>query len=409
MTDPIATREEDRIVLPGLATAHSHAFQRALRGRTQRRASGGHSFWSWRGLMYDLASKLDPDSIYALSRMAYAELAMAGVTAVGEFHYVHHDRDGTPYADRTTLAEAVVRAARDVGLRISLLRVLYQRGGPGLGPEPGQRRFCDARVEDGLGDVETLATRLRDDPLVAVGVAPHSVRAVQREWIAEASRFTRSHRMPLHMHVSEQRREVIECEAEHGLRPLLVLDAEGVLDERFVAVHATHLLAEEAEALGRARSFACVCRTTERDLGDGWCNAAAILRAGARLCTGVDSHAVSDPFEEARAVELDDRSRSEERHAAAEAPELLWAATHGGYAAIGMEEACGEDRVVLDARDPALAGSDDALLDDAVVFGAGPRTVVEVDVAGEALVRDGVHRDYDAIRVAYEETLARMS
>lgn len=408
MTGPIATRDGDRIVLPGLATAHSHAFQRALRGRTQRRGSGGASFWSWRGLMYDLASKLDPERIYALSRMAYAELAMAGVTAVGEFHYVHHDRDGTPYDRRTVLAEAVVRAARDAGLRITLLRVLYHRGGPGMPVEEGQRRFCDGRVEDALGDVESLAALFHDDPCVAVGVAPHSVRAVPRGWIGEAATLARARRMPLHMHVSEQRREVVECQGEHGLRPVQMLDADGVLDDRFVAVHATHLTGDEIGALGRARSFVCVCRTTERDLGDGLCEASALLGAGARLCTGVDSHAISDPFEEARAVELDDRSRAEERHVAAEAPELLRAATAGGYAAIGMEGMAGEDRVVLDARDPSLAGAEDALLDDAVVFGASPRAVMEVEVAGETIVRDGVHRDWDAIRVAWERTLAEM-
>jgi len=409
VSEPIARREGDRIVLPGLCTAHSHAFQRALRGRTQRRESGGASFWSWRGLMYDLASRLDPERIYALSRMAYAELAMNGVTAVGEFHYVHHQPGGAPYEDRTALAEAVVRAARDVGLRITLLRVLYHRAGPGLPPEPGQRRFCDDRVENALADVDALAERFRDDPCVAAGVAPHSVRAVPREWIAEASGFARSRRVPLHMHVSEQRREVVECEAEHGLRPVQLLDADGILDDRFVAVHATHLMADEIEALGRARSFVCVCRTTERDLGDGLCDAAPMLSAGARLCTGADSHASSDPFEEARAVELDDRSRSEARHVAAEAPALLHGATHGGYAAIGMAEACAEDRVVLDARDPSLAGAEDALLDDAVVFGASPRAVAEVDVAGQPVVRDGVHRDYDAIREAYERALADMS
>ena len=294
MSGSVARREGDRIVLPGVCTAHSHAFQRALRGRTQRRESGGASFWSWRGMMYDFASKLDPERIYALSRMAYVELATNGVTAVGEFHYVHHQPDGTPYADRTELAQAVVRAARDVGLRVTLLRVLYHRAGPGLPAEPGQRRFCDDRVEDALSDVDALAKRFRDDPCVAVGVAPHSVRAVPREWIGEASTFARAGRIPLHMHVSEQRREVVECEAEHGLRPMQLLDADTVLDDRFVAVHATHLTADEIDALGRARSFVCVCRTTERDLGDGLCDAAAMLAAGAQLCTGTDSHASSE-------------------------------------------------------------------------------------------------------------------
>lgn len=409
MTGSIARLEGSRVILPGLATAHSHAFQRALRGRTQRRASGGASFWSWRGLMYDLASKLDPERIYSLSKLAYAELALAGVTSVGEFHYVHHQADGTPYDDRIALADAVIRAARDVGLRITLLRVLYHRAGPGRAPEAGQRRFCDARLETALADVDALAARFASDPCVGVGVAPHSVRAVPREWLRETASFAAARRMPLHMHVSEQRREVVECEGEHGLRPVELLAEDGVLGPGFVAVHATHLTASESRALGEAGAWVCVCRTTERDLGDGLCDAAALVQAGARLCTGVDSHAVSDPFEEARAIELDDRSRAEARHVACEAAELLRAASENGYEAIGMAGKHVEDRVVLDAHDPALTGLDPELVDDAVVFAAGSRAVREVDVAGRPTVRDGVHPDYEPIREEWEKTLSELS
>jgi formiminoglutamate deiminase len=407
-SDPVARLDGDRILLPGIATAHSHAFQRALRGRTQRRVSGSASFWSWRGLMYALAEELDPERIYALSRFTYAELALAGVTAVGEFHYVHHQGDGTPYDDRIVLADAVVRAARDVGLRITLLRVLYHRAGPGLAPEGAQRRFSDASPDDALADVEAIATRFRDDPAVTVGVAPHSVRAVPRHWLREAASFARARRMPLHMHVAEQRREIVECEGEHGLRPVQLLAEDGVLDASFVAVHATHLLADEARTLGAAASFACVCRTTERDLGDGLCDAAALVAAGTRLCTGADSHAICDPFEEARAIELDDRSREEARHVAAEAPALLRALTHDGYAALGIEPACGDDRVALSASDPSLAGADPTLLDDAVVFGAAPRAVTDTTVLGRPVVRDGELAGYEAIRQAWEGTLASM-
>jgi len=262
----------DALSLPGLATAHSHAFQRALRGRTHRPLApsrGGASFWSWRGLMYELAAKLDPDTIYALSRYAYVELAMSGVTAVGEFHYVHHQPDGEPYDDRTALADAVVRAAIDAGLRVCLLRVLYQRPGLGRALEPTQRRFSDADVDDALRDVETLRARWAAEPRVRVGVAPHSVRAVPLEGVRAGAAFAEEHSLPFHMHVSEQRREVRECLAEHGRRPVQLLADEGVLTDRFVGVHATHLDAREIAALGASRAFACVCRTTERDLGDG--------------------------------------------------------------------------------------------------------------------------------------------
>ena len=385
----VARRDGDRLLLPGLATAHSHAFQRALRGRAQR-ARG--SFWSWRGLMYELASRVGPEDVEALSRFAFAELARAGVTAVGEFHYLHHQPDGTPYADRTELADAVIRAALEVGLRVALLRVIYERPGHGRAPEGAQRRFVDASLDDALADVEALAARWKDEPRVRVGVAPHSVRAVTLGSIVEAARFAEARALPLHMHVSEQRREIHECLAEHGARPVRLLADAGVLGPRFVAVHATHLAADEVRALGGA--FVCLCRTTERDLGDGLPPTHALVRAGARLCFGADSHASSDPFEEMRAAELDERSRTE-RRALLEAPALLEAASAGGYAAIGMAGLEREDEVALDARDDALAGARDATLDDAIVFGAGPRAVRGVRVGGAALALDATRARED--------------
>jgi formiminoglutamate deiminase len=402
------TRDGDSLILPGLATAHSHAFQRALRGRTQRRSGGGDSFWSWRGLMYQLAEGIDPESIYAISRLAYAELAAAGVTAVGEFHYVHHQADGTPYDDRVVLAEAVVRAARDAGLRICLLRVLYARAGAGKDPEGAQRRFSDGDVDLALADVDTLAARFADDEGVTVGVAPHSVRAVPRPWIAEAARFAAERNLPLHMHVAEQRRELEECIAEHGAPPVRMLAEDGVLSPSFVAVHATHLADDEIAALGDAGAFVCVCRTTERDLGDGLCNAAGLVEAGARLCTGVDSHAISDPFLEARAIELDDRSRAEARHVAAEAPALLEAASANGYGAIGMAGLHDDDQVELDGDDPALIGAGEPLLDDAVMFAASPRAVRQVRVSGKELLDGGRPRGWTEIRRGFEAALTRL-
>jgi len=397
------TREDEHLVLPGLATAHSHAFQRALRGRTHRRSAHGRSgsFWSWRGLMYQLAGALDPRSIYDLSRYAFVELAMSGVTAVGEFHYVHHQPDGTPYDDRTELADAVIRAALDAGIRVSLLRVIYQRPGLGRPLEPTQRRFSDDDVEDALKDVEALISRWAGEPRVTVGVAPHSVRAVPLEALREAAAFTDARGLPLHMHVSEQRREIHECLAEHGRRPVQLLADEGLLSERFVGVHATHLDAAEIRALGEARAFACVCRTTERDLGDGLPRLGDLLRSGARLCFGTDSHAIGDPFEEARAAELDERSRTEKR-ALVEPDALFDAASAEGYAALGMGGREREDVVRLDG--PELAGVD-APFEDAVIFAANARCVREVEVAGERLVEGGVHRAYDDARVKYEATL----
>lgn len=390
--------------MPGIASVHSHAFQRALRGRTQRRVQQAGSFWSWRGLMFALADRLDPSSIYDLSCYAFIELLLSGVTAVGEFHYVHHDRSGVPYGERTALADAVVRAAKDAGIRLTLLRVLYQRAGYGRALEPGQRRFVDVEPADAFADVAALARHA--GPTVKVGLAPHSVRAVTRQgWIACAE-HARHHGLVLHAHVSEQRRELHESLAEHGVTPVRLLGELGVLGPRFTGIHATHLAAGEAELLGEARSFVAVCRSTERDLGDGLPDVGAMARAGVRLTIGADSHAASDPFEEARAMELDERARVEARHAALEAPELLQVLTEHGYASLGWEapEALG-DRVVLLEGDPALAGADDAVLDDLVAFHASGRSVRDVWVGGQRVVEDGVHAGYDGAREAYERTL----
>lgn len=407
----IARRDGDELVLPGIASAHSHAFQRALRGRTQRRAGGGAasgatgSFWSWRALMYELASRVTPEDVFDLSRFAFVELARSGVTAVGEFHYLHHAPGGAPYADRLELSDAVIRAARAAGLRITLLRVIYERAGTGRAPEGAQRRFSDARVEDALGDVEALEARWREDPHVRVGLAPHSVRAVSRASLREASRFAQARDLPLHAHVSEQRREVRECLAEHGLRPVELLAEDGVLGPRFVAVHATHLRPHEAGLLGAASAFACICRTTERDLGDGLPDVAALRAAGARLCVGADSHASSDPFEEARAIELDERTRAEARHVATDATALWHALAGDGYASIGWEGAERDDEVRLDLHDPALLGVPDG--DDAL-WSATPRAVRTVRVAGQTIVDRGEHvREPDA-RAAYLAALRRL-
>lgn len=348
--------------------------------------------------MYALAQRLDPESIYQISRLAYAELAMSGITAVGEFHYIHHQAHGTPYDNRTELAEAVIHAATEVGMRISLLRVIYQRGSATSEPSPTQQRFCDASIDDALGDIDSLQSRFANHPSVTVGVAIHSVRAVSRPWIQRASEYAKSHGLPLHMHLSEQRRELEECTAEYGLAPVALMAADGILDENFVAVHATHLEDDEVVALGKANSFVCLCRTTERDLGDGLCDATGLVNAGARICTGVDSHAVSDPFQEARAIELDERSRTEARTVVANGTQLLCAASQTGYAAIGFAGREEEDLVTLTTTDPALVGFSEDKLDDAVIFSGCARSIDTVVVNGKIIVKSGQHEQYEDIR-----------
>ncbi|HEX3771063.1 MAG TPA: formimidoylglutamate deiminase [Polyangiaceae bacterium] len=384
------------MLLPALATAHSHAFQRALRGRAQRpsafltsastsatsastsgRTPPREDFWTWRGEMYTLASSLTPESIHDISRVAFAELARAGVRTVGEFHYVHHQPGGAPYDDRTVMADAVIRAAKDAKVRIALLRVAYNRGGDGRPPEEEQRRFCDPSVDDVLRDVDALRAKYAADPDVVVGLAAHSVRAVPPDWLGPLRDYAAKYAIPLHMHVSEQEREVQECVSETGRRPVELLADNGVLSDRFVAVHATHLRPHEARLLGTARAFVCVCPTTERDLGDGLADLTALRQAGVRLCTGVDSHVLVDPLEDLRALETHERLRTHARVTfgggpspeAGETPaESLWrSGSTEGEAACGFKDSGG--MIAISPDHPELALVAPELLLDAVVFG----------------------------------------
>lgn len=371
------------MVLPGLVTAHSHAFQRALRGQTQRTARETGTFWSWRDAMYAQAMSLTPESIYRISRVAFDELYASGVVAVGEFHYIHHQADGTPYEDRTILADAVIRAALDAGLAISLLRVAYARAGFGRAAEPGQKRFCDPDVELVLRDVGALRTKYAGDPRVRVGVAPHSVRAVKKEWIRECAAYAREHAMPLHMHVSEVKGEVDESMVEHGKTPLEVIESVGALSERFVAVHGTNLTEREATILGAAKGWVCACPTTERDLGDGLAPLNVLRDAGVRLCVGIDSHIVTDGVEELRALETHERLRLRRRvtfeptMARTPAEQLWLEGSESGARAIGFEPSeLAKVRVAMDQ--PVFSLVDERFALDALVYGGnGARVTVE--------------------------------
>ncbi|WP_437907307.1 formimidoylglutamate deiminase [Sorangium sp. So ce327] len=371
---------ERAIELPALASAHSHAFQRGMRGEAQRPGpSGADDFWSWRSAMYALAESLTPESIHAISKVAYRELRAAGVRTVGEFHYVHHQPGGAPYADRTVLADAVIEAAREEGLRIALLRVVYARAGAGRAPEGAQRRFSDASLDAALADVEALRARYAGCDDVRVGVAPHSVRAVPPAWLGEIARYAAERGLMVHMHVAEQPAEIEACLAETGRRPVELLAERGVLSERFVAVHATHLAPHEPALLGAARAFACLCPTTERDLGDGLPDVGALRAAGARLCVGIDSHVITDPFEDMRGVELGERLRTGRRvtlrgEGGATPAEVLWEiGSQRGAEACGFADPGGSISVRRDA--PALAMVREERLLDAVVYSGSPAIV----------------------------------
>lgn len=381
------------LTIPGLANAHSHAFQRALRGRTQ--AERG-DFWVWRRRMYEVAEGIDPDRYLALARATFGEMALAGITAVGEFHYLHHGPGGARYEDPNALGKAVIAAAREAGIRITLLDTCYLHGGIGQEAEGAQLRFTDGTAEAWAERVEGL----EPGDGSRVGAAIHSVRAVDPEAAAQVAAVAADRSWPLHAHVSEQPAENEACLSAYGETPTELLAQAGALSERFTAVHATHLAATDAGQLGGHGCGVCLCPTTERDLADGVGPARRLAEAGARLCLGTDSHALIDPFEEARAVELDERLETGVRGGHS-ADELLRAATTGGCAAIGWPES-GKiepqslaDLVTVGLGGVRLAGTsaDHAL--ESLVFAAGAADVRDVIVGGRFVVRDGVHLGLD--------------
>jgi formimidoylglutamate deiminase len=355
-------RLKDRALLPGMVNAHSHAFQRVIRGRTEFRSSSRDTFWTWREMMYSAAERLTPEDLYDASRMAFLEMALGGIASVGEFHYLHHNADGTPYDDPNLLSKQVVRAARAVGLRIALLRVAYARSGFDTPPNARQRRFITRNAQDFIKHADALRddltrdsllrddesdtrsrdesdTQTRDEPNATlrgepdnesravrlatawVGCAPHSLRAVQLNYLREVCEYARARALPVHMHVAEQPAEVEACRAEHGRTPVALLAGEGLLDARFTAVHAVHVNADEAHSLARARAHVCACPTTERNLGDGIVPADLFFKAGARIALGTDSHAQIDLLEDARELEYHLRLAQLSRAVLAPAPQ----------------------------------------------------------------------------------------
>ncbi|MFF8728280.1 formimidoylglutamate deiminase [Streptomyces sp. NPDC015171] len=377
------------LTLPGLANAHSHAFHRALRGTVQ---VGSGTFWTWREVMYSVAERLTPETYHALARAVYAEMALAGITCVGEFHYVHHAPGGTPYADRNAMGEALIAAAAEAGIRITLLDTCYLSAGFGEPPTTHQLRFSD-------GSAEAWAERcavLKERDHARIGAAIHSVRAVPAGQLGIVARWAEERRAPLHVHLSEQTAENDACLAAHGRTPARLLADHGVLGPRTTGVHNTHLTDEDIALLGRSGTGTCMCPTTERDLADGIGPAAALQRAGSPLSLGSDSHAVIDLLEEARAMELNERLRTRTRgHWTAAA--LLSAATADGHAALGWDEAGTiETGALADLTTIALdsvrtAGPLPRLGAETAVFAAGAADVRHTVVGGRHVVRDGAH------------------
>ncbi|MEU8247638.1 formimidoylglutamate deiminase [Nonomuraea sp. NPDC048916] len=404
--EPGAAERLAGLTIPGLANAHSHAFHRALRGATQ---AGGGDFWTWRERMYEVAARLDPDTYLALARAVYAEMALAGVTCVGEFHYLHHGPGGVPYDDPNTMGHALVQAAREAGLRIALLDTCYLTGGIGVPLEGPQTRFGDGDAGGWVARAELLAAAYEGQPDVEIGAAVHSVRAVPAEQMPLVAEFSHHHAAPLHMHVSEQRAENTACVEAYAATPVEVLHEHDLLGPRSTAVHATHLTDADIELLGQSDTHVCMCPTTERDLADGIGPARALYDRGAALTLGSDSHAVIDLFEEARAVELDERLATE-RRGHWRAAELLTAATGRGHASLGFPGAgqivpgAWADLVSVRLDSVRTAGTTGL---EALVFAATAADVHSVISGGRRVVTDGRHRLGD-IGALLGEAIGRM-
>src|SRR6266404_5728362 len=343
-----------RALLPGMVAAHSHAFQRAIRGRTEHRAHDRDDFWTWREAMYAAAEKLTPEELYAVSKLCFLEMARAGITAVGEFHYLHRDPSGKPYTDPNELDLTVARAAREAGLRVA-----YARSGFRIPDNPRQKRFIEGSVDEYLRNLDALSHH------VSVGAAPHSVRACPAGWIRDIGQEAFRRGWPLHLHVAEQRGEVEQCQAEHGTTPALLLEQLGVLREKTTAVHAVHLSERDVAVLGSARASVCACPTTERNLGDGVVRADLLLAAGARLCIGSDSEVQLSPLEDVRQLEYHLRLLAEQRAILDLEPagvgglgaRLYGVASEGGMRSLGLPGGTlrpGEpaDFVAVDLDDP---------------------------------------------------------
>jgi formiminoglutamate deiminase len=382
------------LTLPGLANAHSHAFHRALRGRTQ---AGKGTFWTWRERMYDLAGRMNPDEYHALARATFAEMALAGVTCVGEFHYLHHAPGGVPYQDTNEMGHRLMAAAAEAGIRITLLDTLYLsssvEGAPLVGP---QLRFGDGSLDAWSQRVDAI----KPAGHARLGAAAHSVRAVPAGLLDGFAQRTEG--LPVHVHLSEQRAENEACLAGHGRTPAELLDAFGLVGPWVTAVHATHLTDDDRAILGDSRTGVCFCPTTERDLADGIGAARALVDAGSPLCLGTDSHTMIDMLEEARGVELNERLRDEHR-GHFDADELLTAATVAGHAALGWTDAgvltagARADLVTVRLDTPRTAGFDPAGVAAAVAFAATASDVSHTIVDGCEVVREGHHQLVDDV------------
>lgn len=420
-------RLRGQILLPGFVNAHSHAFQRLLRGRTEYRAMGtpGSDSWSWRSGLYRVTEQLTPDDLEVVASLTYLEMLRAGFTHVVEFHHLHHQVGGRPYADPAEMSARALEAAEFAGIGVTLLRVASGRGGPDESASPEQRRFVDATPDDFARGLDATLKHVPEDQRRAtqVGIAAHSVRALDGAWLRALARLSRDRELPLHAHVAEQPEDVSRCQEETGHRPVEHLAECGLLSPRFTAVHATHLGEGEAALLGAAGAHACICPTTERNVGAGLPNLRELMDAGVTLAVGTDSQVRIDPFAEIRALEDGERLRAGERVVltapdGSVAPTLFAAGAAGGAATTGLfmgriEEGARADLVTLELNDPAVAGvaaqvdSETALLGALAVAGHN-RLVKDVWVGGRQVITDGVALRWPGALEAYRKVARRI-
>jgi formimidoylglutamate deiminase len=403
-----------KALFPGFVNAHSHSFQRLIRGKSESRVTSGRDFWSWRGTMYHAAAKLDPQDVYDVARMAFLEMLLSGTTTVGEFHYLHNAPGGRPYDDPNLLSKQIIAAAQSVGIRIVLLRSAYLRSGYELPPDPGQIRFFESASQF-LDNMEALRKEYpADSAEVRFGVAPHSLRAVPLRELKEIAGWTRERKLPLHMHVAEQIGENEACLREYGLTPVALLGREGLLAPDFTAVHAIHITADEIEQLARATATVCSCPTTERNLGDGVIVADQVMRKGIRIAFGSDSQAQIDPLEDARELEYHLRLERQQRAILDQigeqtlASRLFDCATAHGARALGVP--AGEltgglsaDFFTVDLDDVSIAGNSGNDLLPLAVFSLSRSAIRDVMVNGRWVVRDQRHPLQEEIVSRFKE------
>jgi formimidoylglutamate deiminase len=408
-----------KALLPGFVNAHSHSFQRLIRGRSESRSLSGEDFWSWRGTMYHAAAQLTPEDVYDVARMAFLEMLLAGTTTVGEFHYLHTDPSGSPYTDPNLLSKRVIDAAQSVGIRIVLLRTAYLRSGYELPHDPGQTRFFET-TDQFLRNMESLLTAFPvASSQVRFGVAPHSIRAVPLQALKQIAEWTSSKRLPLHMHVAEQLAENAACLREYGYTPVQLLSRNGILDERFTAVHAIHLRPTEFSQLAEARATICSCPTTERNLGDGIFAADQAMASGISIALGSDSQAQIDPLEDARELDYHLRLRDQQRILLDQignepiAKRLFACATQNGARALDVNTGdfivgAHADAFTVDLDNLSIAGhSPDDLL-SILVFSLNSSAIQDVLVNGQWTLRNRHHPLHEEIVARYKQVHQRV-